>query len=233
MLRVISAFLVFVSGNLVANAGLLVVDPFTTSQVTPGDLVYPDDLGIGPQPTNNTLARILQWSASGISAAINPESSPGTFVGSWGNGITGDVDLTYADTSGSTPFDLTFNGAQSALLFNFTSVTGDLSLGVTLNEPDGDSQARNFGSITAGTLVVPFSEFGSSIDPSSLSSFELTISRNGSSGTASFNLDPLSTSAVPEPTSLATLGLTAIFGMGYTAVRRRKRERKRTGRDSE
>ncbi|MEK6236142.1 MAG: PEP-CTERM sorting domain-containing protein [Planctomycetales bacterium] len=219
MIRHALVLAIFLFSGISASAAL--IDPFTTSQ-TGSSTIYPDDLGIGPQPTNSNLGRLLL--NAGVVNQFNINiTQPGALTANWLNNENGTVILSY-DDQGSGPFDLTFGNTESALQLDFGSVTSSsLRLRLGLESPDSGGFVRitptGGNPLVAGTYTVPFSSF-SGVDPTEITNYEISIFKDVTAGTASFNLGPAQ--AIPEPTSLAMLGLLTLVGTGCTILRRRR-----------
>jgi PEP-CTERM motif len=151
---------------------------------------------------NDTYARgYIVWDGSSTLASANDTAYTATeadFLAAI------DTDGLNADLSTSNVFVIT---AASDLSFDFS---------ITIYDMDGSSQSLTFTSSGAGTFYIPFAWFGSSIDFENIGA--VVVALNVGTGTASVDLTIDNIEAVPEPASLALVGL----GLVAAGVARRR-----------
>lgn len=108
---------------------------------------------------------------------------------------------------------------SSSLSLSLDTVNGDWNLAVTYN----GTTTVDLDFDSAGVLVFNGSDFGSISSSVSTLTLVFTANQTGSIGfNTSGSLNGEGATAVPEPTTFAFLGLSAIGGLGGLVLRRRQ-----------
>ena len=186
--------------------------------VSPGNIVTQSAIAV-----DGGLRTTVIGAASGVT-----QLTYGSAFAALATGVGNTVKISYTLSS---PFDLHSSGAFAGsplLLDLFSVVNGTWDLVATYHSTT-TGESADFDTVTissAGPIGLTGTELGRGALASTVDSIDLlfTVNTLGAGSSASFSITGGSIAAVPEPTSIALLGLTGLGGV--VVARRRKKSEK-------
>jgi len=218
------------SGALFAQT--VVIDPFSVAQTTINNPTFPTTVGPVLQPDGSAAGGFRQVTSNHISGegAYDLIFDGNTMQSSAGSGVIGSFLLEYG-----TQAQLNIN-ATGTNAFQFERANLDLSAGFTATITSGAGAVVATyvsgpneipgGGLPSSLITVPFAAFtnGGSLDLTDIDA--VTFQFTASQGSTQFLLDNIQlVSAVPEPTTIAMLGVSGAAAAASIWYRRRKATR--------
>jgi hypothetical protein len=204
----------------------IVIDNFDTG-VTNLDL---NAVGSSSQTANGNPGDIIGGdrdveltvlSTTGLSASVNANPPAGVLAWSNASQVQSTAMLTWDDGGGLGGIDLTEGGASDAILMELIEIDLTAELTFSVTDTAGGLSSLVLSGLAPGELKFGFSSFTGSADFASVDSISLTFA-GPSAVDAVVDLVATSTVNVPEPSTIATLGI-GLAGMGFMRKRAQKK----------